>query len=76
MEAYAGREELARDRELITRLRKEMESGNAHPDVECVNCGSTAWEADLYPEWYCFICGNRGFWRNGEFIQTKMPARQ
>lgn len=75
MEAFAGREELVRDRKLIMKLRKEMESKNCCPDEECANCGATNWEAALYPEWYCFICGNRGFWKNGEFIQTR-AARQ
>lgn len=51
--------------------RKAKEAKNIPPDVPCANCGENTWEADMDGEWYCFICGNRGYWENGVFQQGR-----
>lgn len=51
--------------------RKAREARNVLPGDACVNCGKSVWQADLDGEWYCFICGNRGYWANGEFRQGR-----
>ncbi len=49
---------------------KIRESLNVRPVCECGHCGRTSWERDCDSMWYCFICGNRGFWQDGKFVQT------
>ena len=38
----------------------------------CRKCGAMAWE-HAYDDWYCFRCGNRGYWHGAgaerEFVQ-------
>lgn len=48
-------------------FRKKAE--NKVPTEKCVKCKSSYWEKEDDTYWYCFKCGNRAFWRNGEFFQ-------
>ncbi|MGN1038317.1 MAG: hypothetical protein ACI4P0_02860 [Mailhella sp.] len=53
--------------------RREVRTFRIPPPLPCVKCGSLSWEPDFYgdsSDWYCFKCGNRGFWKGREFFQT------
>ncbi len=54
----------------IRARQKLMERENIPPDCPCGHCGRTWWERDSGFLWYCFICGNRGYWKDGSFVQT------
>ena len=56
----------------IERMReryKHQQKENNIPTATCIKCKSTYWEQTEDDDWYCFICGNRGWWQDGEFIQ-------
>ena len=36
---------------------------NHGPHTSCMKCGARVWEQELDTGWYCFRCGNRGYWR-------------
>lgn len=43
-----------------SKIRKLL---NYAPHSSCKKCGASAWEHDTDTVWYCFRCGNRGYWR-------------
>lgn len=53
--------------------RRKARSRRVPPDAPCTKCGAHAWEPEFEVDeqsWYCFRCGNRGYWQGGTFIQT------
>lgn len=59
-----GREELAGIFRRIRQRSKVQKLRNYAPYTPCSKCGVLAWEHDYdTTDWYCFRCGNRGYWR-------------
>ena len=72
-------DEEAKNREglagVFRRIHRRHTARKVHermPYTACGKCGAVAWE-HAYDDWYCFRCGNRGYWRGvgveREFVQ-------
>lgn len=60
----------------IQHMRERFRRRNARakaPDVPCCKCGAKSWYRDVEDDsWYCFKCGERGFWKDNYtvFVQV------
>ena len=67
-----NRERLAGVFQRIHRRHTARKVHDRTPYTACRKCGAMAWE-HAYDDWYCFRCGNRGYWRGAgaerEFMQ-------
>ena len=69
-----GHKELAKIFQRIRHRSKVQNLRNHAPFTPCSKCGVLAWEHDYdTTDWYCFRCGNRGYWRgvgdDRQFVQ-------
>ena len=71
-EEVENRERLAGVFQRIHRRHTARKVHDRTPYTACRKCGAMAWE-QAYDDWYCFRCGNRGYWRGAgvehEFVQ-------
>lgn len=67
-----NRERLAGVFQRIHRRHTARKVHDRTPYTACRKCGAMAWE-QAYDDWYCFRCGNRGYWHGAgakrEFVQ-------
>ena len=71
-EEAENRERLAGVFQRIHRRHTARKVHDRTPYTACRKCGAMAWE-QAYDDWYCFRCGNRGYWHGAgaerEFVQ-------
>ena len=71
-EEAENRERLAGVFQRIHRRHTARKVHDHTPYTACRKCGAMAWE-QAYDDWYCFRCGNRGYWHGTgaerEFVQ-------